>query len=95
MRLFITGADGMLGSNLVRLLLEREHEVGVLIHPSSRSVSLDDLKITRHFGDILKPESLVSAVEGYDAVIHAAASTSIWPSRSEIVRKINIYGPAT
>jgi len=92
MRILITGGDGMLGSNLVRLLLEREHEVGVLIHPSSRSVSLDNLKITKHFGDILKPESLISAVRGYDAVVHAAASTSIWPARSEIVRKINIDG---
>jgi dihydroflavonol-4-reductase len=92
MRILVTGADGMLGSNLVRLLLEREHEVGVLIHPSSRSVTLEGLKITKHSGDILKPESLTSVVEGYDAVVHAAASTSIWPARSEVVRKINIDG---
>ena len=92
MRILITGADGMLGSNLVRLLIDRGHEVSVLIHPSSRSGTLEGLRITRHPGDILKPSTLNSAVAGNDAVIHAAASTSIWPSRSEIVRRINIDG---
>jgi len=94
MRILVTGADGMLGSNLVRLLLERKHEVSVLIHPSSSAASLDGLNITKHSGDILKPESLIPAVAGCDAVVHAAASTSIWPARSEIVRKINIEGTA-
>lgn len=92
MRILITGADGMLGSNLVRLLIDRGHEVSVLIHPSSRSITLEGLRITRHRGDILKPASLNSAVAGNDAVIHAAASTKIWPSRSELVRRINIDG---
>lgn len=82
----------MLGSNLVRLLIDRGHEVSVLIHPSSRSVTLEGLRITRYQGDILKPASLSSAVAGNDAVIHAAASTKIWPSRSELVRRINIDG---
>lgn len=82
----------MLGSNLVRLLLDRGHEVNVLIHPTSRSATLEGLKITRHPGDILEPATLNAAVAGNDAVIHAAASTKIWPSRSETVRRINIDG---
>ena len=81
MRILITGADGMLGSNLVKLLLDRGHEISVLIHPSSNSVSLEGLKITKHFGDILQLETLNPAIEGNDAVIHTAASTRIWPSR--------------
>jgi dihydroflavonol-4-reductase len=92
MRILITGADGMLGSNLVRVLLDRGHEVSVLLHSSSRSITLDGLKIKKYHGDILKPETLHSAVAGKDAVIHAAASTSIWPNRSENVRRINIVG---
>ena len=92
MRILVTGADGMLGSNLVRLLLDRGHEVSVLIHPSSRSITLEGLKIKKHFGDILKPETLNPAVEGNEVVIHAAASTNLWPARSEIVRRINIEG---
>ena len=35
---------------------------------------------------------LENALQGCDAMIHAAANTNIWPNRSEIVRKVNIDG---
>ena len=92
MRIFITGADGMLGSNLVRLLLERGHEIYALIHPSSKSTSLAGLNIERYSGDILIPDTFDRYIKGADAVIHAAASTDIWPARSAKVRAINITG---
>jgi dihydroflavonol-4-reductase len=92
MRIFVTGADGMLGSNLVRVLLEREHEVSALILPSSTSATLDGLSISRHYGDILKPASFDHLLKDCGAVIHAAASTSIWPARSAFVRKVNVEG---
>lgn len=92
MRILITGADGMLGSNLVRLLLERGHQVSVLIHPSSRSTALEGLNIRKYVGDVLQPETLDIALAENEVVIHAAASTNLWPSRSEMVRKINIQG---
>lgn len=82
----------MLGSNLVRVLLKRGHEVEVLIFPASRSISLEGLAITKHYGDILKPETYRDAMRGCQAVVHAAASTGIWPARSERVRNINIEG---
>ncbi len=94
MRILITGADGMLGTNLVRLLLATEHEVSVLLHPSSKSVTLDGLQIKRFTGDVLVPESLEAAFAGQDVVIHAAASTAVWPPRSEKLRRINIEGTA-
>jgi dihydroflavonol-4-reductase len=92
MRILVTGADGMLGSNLVRVLLDRGHEVSAFLHPSSRSKTLEGLNFSTFFGDILHPETLHPAFKDMEAVIHAAASTSIWPSRSEAVRRINIEG---
>jgi dihydroflavonol-4-reductase len=92
MKIIITGADGMLGSNLVRMLLSLNHEVSVLLHPASCSRSLENLDIRRYTGDILKNETIQESFKRQDAVIHAAASTSIWPSRSESVRRINIDG---
>jgi len=82
----------MLGSNVVRLLLGRGHEIHALILPSSTSTSLDGLDISRHYGDILEPASFDPFVRGCDAVIHAAASTSIWPARSDSVMKVNVEG---
>ncbi|MDB4347580.1 NAD-dependent epimerase/dehydratase family protein [Bacteroidia bacterium] len=92
MKVLVTGADGLLGSNLVRLLIEKNHQVSVLLHPSSNSTSLDGLNITQFKGDILKPETLLTPMQECDAVIHAAANTSVWPARSEMVNKVNIEG---
>ena len=92
MRILVTGADGMLGSNLVRLLLSQGHEISVLIHPDSNSFTLDGLKIKKYFGDILNAESLSAAFAKSEVIIHAAASTKVWPARSEKILRINIEG---
>ena len=92
MKILITGADGLLGSNLCRILLKQGHELNVLLHPNSKSNSLNQLEIRQFKGDILKPETLIESMEGCDAVIHAAANTSVWPARSAIVRKVNVEG---
>lgn len=92
MKILITGADGMLGTSLVHLLLKRNYEITAFIHPSSKSTTLDNLPVQKVYGDILNPKTLDDAFKSVDVVIHAAASTAVWPSRSEFVRKINIDG---
>lgn len=92
MKVLITGADGMLGSNLTRELLSRGHQIRAFLLPNSPATSLDGLDIERVEGNILQVDDLVQAVESCDAIIHAAANTNIWPDRSEIVRKVNIDG---
>ncbi len=92
MKVLVTGADGLLGSNLVRELIDRGHEVSVFLLPNSQAKSLDGLPIKRFFGNILEIDTLLPALAKQEALIHAAANTNIWPSRSEIVRKVNIEG---
>ena len=92
MKILVTGADGLLGNNLVRELLSRNYDVNVLLLPNSKTHSLDELDIERFEGNILNPEDIEKAMQGCDAVIHAAANTNIWPSRSEIIRKVNFDG---
>jgi dihydroflavonol-4-reductase len=92
MKILVTGADGLLGNNLVRELLSRNHKVRVLLLPNSDASSLDGLNIERFFGNILNPQDIEKSIQDCDAVIHAAANTNIWPSRSEIIRKVNIDG---
>lgn len=92
MKVTVTGADGLLGSNLVRLLLEGGHKVRAFLQTGKKTPTLDDLEIERIYGDILDPESVLTAFNGSEGIIHAAASTSVWPSRSHIVRRVNIEG---
>lgn len=90
----VTGPDGLLGSNLVRKLIQRGYRVRAFVHPSSRATTLQDLPIQSFRGDIMKPETMDAAMAGCDAVVHAAALTNVWPSKSQIVRDVNIIGTA-
>lgn len=92
MKAFVTGPDGLLGSNLVRRLLERGIGVKALVFEGSESTTLDGLDIEKVSGDILDPKSLGKAIKGCDAVFHVAASTSMWPPRAPIITRINVEG---
>ena len=88
-KILVTGADGMLGSHVVRELLERGATVRALLQPGRQTGTLDGLKIERVEGDLLQPESVRRALEGCDAVIHTAANTQIWPSRDRKIWAVN------
>lgn len=92
MKILVTGADGLLGSNLVRELLNRGHNICALVQPGRQQKTLEGLTLEKLPGNLLNAEEVSRAAEGCDAVIHCAASTSVWPTRSEIVNKVNIEG---
>ena len=78
MKVLVTGATGIVGSNLVRALLKASHDVRVLVRPSSDARSLLHLPIERCEGDVLDPPSLHAAVKGRSVIFHAAAVFSYW-----------------
>lgn len=92
MNVLVTGPDGVLGSNLLRELLSKGYTVTALVEDGKKSPTIDDLPITRIGGNLLNEDEIVNATKGMDVVIHCAASTNMFPSRSEIVNKVNIGG---
>jgi dihydroflavonol-4-reductase len=92
MKILLTGADGLLGSNVVRELLNRKNEVTVFIEKGKKSITLPEENIQIIYGDILDSKEVSDAVSGNDYVIHCAANTNIWPTRSEIIRRVNVEG---
>ncbi|MFH1321789.1 MAG: NAD-dependent epimerase/dehydratase family protein [Bacteroidota bacterium] len=92
MKVLVTGADGLLGSNLVRELLERDYEVRGFIEVGKENGTLTGLKIEKFYGDLLNKENVNEAVKDIDVIIHAAANTSVSPARSEMVLRVNIEG---
>ena len=92
MRVFVTGADGFLGSNLLRELKSRGHEVVAFLQKSRSHEHIEEFIDEKQFGDLLDPKSLIDSTKNCDAVIHTAANTDIWPPRKEIVRRVNIEG---
>lgn len=92
MKILVTGADGLLGSNLVRELLSRGHAIRAFVQSGRQQVTLQGLTIEKFAGNLLSPEEVIKSAEGCDAIIHCAASTAVWPIRSEIINKVNIDG---
>jgi dihydroflavonol-4-reductase len=73
----ITGADGLLGSNLTRELLARGYAVRAFVHPASKAPTLDGLPVEIVRGDVTEPEAVDAAVAGVDYVFHCAAITDM------------------
>ncbi len=92
MKILVTGADGFVGSNLVRELLKRNHEITALVQRGVNPVTLEGLPIQFCDGDLLDPASLRAAMQGCDALVHSAAHLGVWPYHSDIQRKVNVDG---
>ncbi|MBK9479713.1 MAG: NAD-dependent epimerase/dehydratase family protein [Bacteroidetes bacterium] len=90
MKVLLTGADGFLGSNITRELLKQGYEVRAFHLPHQQTATLQDLPIERYEGNLLNIQDIEKALVGCDAIIHAAASTSVWPTRNATSWKINV-----
>ena len=73
MKVLVTGANGHIGSNVVRSLLAQDYHVKAFIRKGADTRGLDGLDIEYCYGDVMKVETLEEAVIGCDAVIHLAA----------------------
>ena len=94
MKILVTGADGLLGSNLVRELLNRNYQVRAFVHPGRKTGTLHYLRLQRIKGDLLNLDDLDRAFHDIDAVIHTAASVKLWPANSKTNIDINVKGTA-
>jgi len=92
MSVFVTGASGHLGANLVRALLDKGEKVRVLIRCDSNNRALDGLDVERFEGDLRDKNSLIAAVKGCDFVYHLAAFVSIRDGDRKELYDVNVLG---
>ncbi len=78
MKALVTGANGLIGANLVRALLRQGAEVTGLVRASAQTGSIANLPIRLAVGDVLDPASLEAAMAGQELVFHAAVTFSYW-----------------
>ncbi len=73
--ILVTGATGLLGSQVVRTLRRAGADVRTLVRMGSEYYWLNDTGCTYFFGDLRTPSTLKRALKGCDRVIHAARVT--------------------
>ena len=73
MKILVTGASGLIGSNIVREAVAAGHRVRAMVRTTSNLLALDNVAVEIVHGDVLDRQSLVSVMKGCQAVIHAAA----------------------
>ncbi len=88
----VTGATGLVGNNVVRLLLELGEKVRVLARNGAGSRALEGLPVEIAQGDVRHPESIREACRGVARVIHAAAEVHIGWKGMDLARAINVEG---
>lgn len=92
MKTLVTGATGLIGSSLVRELLNDGKEVKVLIRENSDTRNIDGLDVETCYGDIRDGESVKSALKGCDTFYQTAALYSFWEPNSRVFYDINVEG---
>jgi dihydroflavonol-4-reductase len=92
MRVLVTGAAGLLGSNIVRALLDQQIKPVCFVRKSTDLSTLKDLPCDFVFGSLENKEEVELAVQDCDAVIHAASIFSHPGNSYEEFVKANIQG---
>lgn len=96
MRVLVTGATGFVGSHAVCELLRRGHQVSLLVRDTEkaeklfaeRGVSVDQLVQ----GSVSSTADVSKALQGCDAVIHAAAITPMQGASEQELLATNVDG---
>jgi dihydroflavonol-4-reductase len=87
----VTGGTGLLGNNVVRLLIQRRERVRVLARdPADRSLA--DLPLDVVQGDVCDTVAVRRAVQGVDRVIHCAGRVHLGWTGLDLHRSVNVEG---
>lgn len=94
MRALVTGANGFIGSNVVRALLERGYAVRALVREGSNLRNLAGLDVELATGDVRERATLERALAGCDCLFHLAAAYALWTPDPQPIYDINVDGTA-
>ena len=97
MKVLVTGATGLIGSHLVRRLLERGNEVRILRRRDSSLDLLGDAAgaVEHAVGDLGDREAVYAATAGVQVVFHVAGAVGLAGKRyRDHLRAVNVHGTA-
>lgn len=97
MKFLVTGGAGFIGSNIVKLVLKKDHSVDIIdnLHVGKKENIEDVLDKVNFFKiDIRDKEGLNKIIKNYDGIFHEAALTSVPESfeKSKEYFDVNVIG---
>jgi dihydroflavonol-4-reductase len=98
MRVLVTGGTGFVGSHTVAALVEAGHRVRLLarapqrVAPAVAPLGLQADNLDTIIGDVTDPAAVEHAVQGCQAVVHAASVYSLDSRNTARIRKVNAPG---
>ena len=94
-KILVTGASGFVGSAIVRLAVSRGLGVRAMARKGTSLNLLSGVPLSPDaivHAEMTDPATLVKAVEGVEAVVHCAATTSEMAPDLELSRRVNVEG---
>lgn len=88
----VIGANGYLGSHVVRALVEDGEDVRVMVREGANTIGIDDLDVARFVGDIWDNDALRAAMTGADVVYYCVVDTRGWLRDPSPLFRTNVEG---
>lgn len=92
MKLLITGSTGYIGQRLALAAAQKGYTVHALLRNPNAPTRPVHPAIRPFKGDINDPPSIRAAIQGCDAVLHAAALAQLWNKDRRLFYKVNVDG---
>jgi dihydroflavonol-4-reductase len=95
MKTVVTGANGFIGSAVVRRLLARGREVRCCVEPGVPTRNLDGLDVEIVEAEINDRDAVGRALRGADTLYHLAAIYKLWLPDYRLMYEVNVEGTKT
>lgn len=92
MKVFVTGANGFIGSHLLKALLARGDHVRALIRPGADRRNIAGLRFEEVIGDVREPKDLATVIEGCEILFHLAGVVKFWMPDKRVFHDTHVGG---